>query len=620
MDAVNKTPHTQDIDRSAKSFTGIDLPPDITSAQLGSIANELLEHWNVGVAFELNQATESAGFGLNILATRYDSIPANLQQWATNVGLKSVTSGQMVADSIPDVNAGTLHLIATPFDGNAFISLFLNGSDDLSAEMVALQSVFHTDRANVTSENPAFQTSKPAAASSPMEIAEDIAAIQALNSGIGAAKTLKAACQIMANSLAKHLRSLAESPSSTINVFAATIDRAGKPELVAISELDSIPPATAEPVEAAMSECLSRRSNSHWPPIDNQRHALLCHQRAAAELRQTSIASFVLSDTMGDHQAVLLVTADAATSTRCNRFMDSIAEPFGATLSLVRRAEHNRIQHWISSVGNAFANHRTRMIAKCAGVVFCLGLIPLPYQIWTDCEVQPTSKQFVCAPFDTKIKECFVEPGDYLEAGQPVAQLDSSEIQLELAEVTADYHRVSKKRDGFVASHDSGEAGLAHHETEMLRAKNDLLKHRAENLELKSPIAGVVIAGDLKDSIGMPVQQGQSLFEIAPLTAFTIDIFIPQSDVRYAKKGMPVRVGLDAFPFKTWKGIVHRIHPASEIHGQNNVFVATVKIEDDAQQLRPGMQGSATISSVWRPIWWNLLHKPAAKCMRYVGW
>ncbi len=621
MDAVNNTPHSTTTNGSVRSIPDLVLSPTITSADLKSIAGELVEHWNSVVAFELSQATASSQLDFKILATRYEPTPTNLQQWATRVALKSLMTGAAIVDSTPDKNAGLLHMISTPGDsGNAFVCLFINGSEDFSAELSTLQSVFRSTTSNSNSDGQNSPNAICESSTGAIEIAEDVAAIQSLSGGIGAAKTLKASCQKMANTLAKHLLRLVETPSSPATVFVATLDRAGKPDLVAASDSDSISPTITEPIEAAMAECLSRRCATHWPPIDDQRHALLCHQRLATELETANVASFILSDTKGENQAVLLVTSDAAPGTRCHRFLDACTEPFGATLSLVRRAEQNRLQRWISSIGDAFAKKRTRSIAKCLAAVFLVGLIPLPYQIWTDCEVQPTSKQFVCAPFDTKIKECFVEPGDFLEAGQPVAQLDNSEIQLELAEVTAEYHRVLKKRDGFVASHDSGEAGLAHHETEMLRAKNDLLKHRADNLELKSPITGVVIAGDLKDSIGMPVQQGQSLFEIAPLTAFTIDVFIPQSDIRYAKTGMPVRVSLDAFPFESWDGVIKRVHPASEIHGQNNVFVATVEIEDGVEQLRPGMEGSATISSVWRPIWWNLLHKPAAKCLRYAGW
>lgn len=621
MDAVKNTPHSSTTDGSVRSIPGIVLSPNVTSAELKSIAGELLEHWNAVIAFELSQANPNDSIDIEVLATRYDSTPANLHQWATHVGLKSLMTGAAVADSTTDKNAGLLHMISMPGkSGNAFICLFADGSKDLSAELSALQTAFRSQTADTNSAASGDQNITTGSTHQAMEIAEDVAAIQSLTAGISTAKTLKASCQKMANTLAKHLLHLVVNPSAPATVFVATLDRAGKLDLVAASDADTISPDIAAPIEAAMAECICRRCPAHWPPVDDQRHALLCHQRLATELKTNNIASFVLSDVEGENQAVLLITSDAATGDRCNRFLDACAEPFGATLSLVRRAEHNRLQRWLSSIGETFAKKRTRSIAKCFAAVVLLGLIPLPYQIWTDCEVQPTSKQFVCAPFDTKIKTCFVEPGDYLEAGQPIAELDSSEIQLELAEVTAEYHRVLKKRDGFVASHDSGEAGLAHHETEMLRAKNDLLRHRANNLELKSPITGVVIAGDLKDSIGMPVQQGQSLFEIAPLTAFTIDVFIPQSDIRYAKQGMPVRVSLDAFPFKSWKGVIKRVHPASEIHGQNNVFVATVEIEDGVDQLRPGMEGSATISSVWRPIWWNLLHKPAAKCLRYVGW
>ena len=118
----------------------------------------------------------------------------------------------------------------------------------------------------------------------------------------------------------------------------------------------------------------------------------------------------------------------------------------------------------------------------------------------------------------------------------------------------------------------------------------------------------------------MPLETGQSLFEVAPLEKLSVDIFLPEDDVRYAQVGQSVSIKFDSYPFESFQGQLHRIHPAAEIKDAENVFVATVLMDNPEGKLRPGMKGDAKCQSVWRPIWWNLMHKPAAKCMRYFGW
>jgi len=110
------------------------------------------------------------------------------------------------------------------------------------------------------------------------------------------------------------------------------------------------------------------------------------------------------------------------------------------------------------------------------------------------------------------------------------------------------------------------------------------------------------------------------LFEIAPLEKLSIDIFLPEDDVRYAKVGQKVKVKFDAYPFESFSGTLDRIHPAAEAQDNQNVFVATMLLDNPDGKLRPGMKGRAKCQGNWRPIWWNLLHKPTAKCLRYFGW
>ena len=317
---------------------------------------------------------------------------------------------------------------------------------------------------------------------------------------------------------------------------------------------------------------------------------------------------------------MLTVQSNGPLAARTQNFLAAAQTHLGVAVSLADRNEKNKLQKFFDLMVENFKEKKTKTICKVLTGILLLGMIPLPYQIKATSEVQPAEKMFLHAPFAVPLKESLVEPGDLVLKDAELARLDDRELTIELAEVQADLHRAQKKRDGFVATHEPGEARLARHESEVLEARLQILERRAQQLIVRSPIDGIVIAGDWKNAAGMPLETGQSLFEIAPLEKLSIDIYIPEDDVRYAETGQSVRIKFESYPFQTFDGELSRINPAAEIQDSDNVFVATVLMDNPDGKLRPGMKGKAKCSSVWRPVWWNLLQKPAARCMRYVGW
>ena len=234
--------------------------------------------------------------------------------------------------------------------------------------------------------------------------------------------------------------------------------------------------------------------------------------------------------------------------------------------------------------------------------------VPLPYRVGCDCEVQPVLRRFVASPHDGILEKTFVESGDIVEANQIVAHLDGRQMRIELSVLRAELAGAKKRHDSSLAQGDVAASHIARSEMKRHQSKIEILEQQVTNLEVRTPIAGIVVSGDLEKVQGAPLEMGQTLFEIAPLDEMVAEIGIPESEIRYVKPGMTVGIKLDSFPFKTWKGTVEKIHPRNEIINDESVFVAQVVLDNDAQQLRPGMQGSAKISTSMSPIGWNLFH------------
>lgn len=579
---------------------------------------------------------------IRLLATRHRSLPPNVQQWAVKIANRVMTTGESAVDQSEGESGNCFSMVALPLNPNGLVTrdAAITGSQSqgnpiLPGQQQILISMFTKSSADGVRELAVLEKASACLAEVALRqdcnqyrsLAHDTASIAEIESRVSTAVTTAQVCQRLADEIANHIAVLeslevSESGPEGVDVYVGEVDDRRRVALVARAHSQDLEDHKVA-IESAMAECQCRNQTAVWPADPNARHALLCHRKTAEALSATSLITVCIADGNQEHLAVAMVSSTTPLSTRTRRWLEACGPAFGSTISLVRRAQANRLQQFVHGLSQTLGKSKTKTAIRVVALILALGMLPIPLQVVTECEVQPEASRYVCAAFDARLKECLVEPGDLVSAGDVIARLDETEIAFELAEVEADYHRASKEQDGHMVEHKSGEARVAQLEAEKLQSRSQLLKHRNAHLELLSPIDGVVIEGDLDNAIGMPVEKGQSLFRVAPLDNLTIDVFIPESDIRYVSPEMKVRVRLDAFPFEVLMGEVVRIHPASEIQDDGNVFVATVHLDittDRLDRLRPGMQGSARISSLWRPFWWNVLHQPLGRCMRFVGW
>ena len=590
------------------------------SQQIGQLARLLLKHANAKIVLEITPgSTPSVSPNVRIVTSHSETCPTNVEQWAVSTAIKAITTGNVVTESTQSAKGQTISMISAPLPtsdthSRSVLSTLIFGSSkeaSLPFIQVVRQCVVNGQARNHLLA--AQQTSL------------DVASLQEISLAVADCESLQTGCRKLANQLKTQIEcsnsSSEANDHSTPTVYVGITGNNGFPKLTSISDCDSLPEneRVVEAVEAAMAECISRNANGHWPPCENN-FALLCHQTLSNVLQNRCLASYLLPDGKGTPLAVIVVESETPLTERANHFLSAGQNQLGVALSLVRRGESNKLQRCFDSIKKSFTQKKTLTVLKIVAAILMLGMIPTPYQIRATSEVQPAKKKFLYAPFAAPLKESLVEPGDLVRKNAELARLDDKELYLELAEVQAELHRTQKELDGYVATHKAGEARMAQHESEMLQARLEILEQRSEQLVLRSPIDGIVIAGDWKNAAGMPLETGESLFEVAPLEELSIDVYLPDEEIRYARPGQHVRIKFDAYPFESFHGELESIHPAAEIKDSANVFIGTVKITNPDGKLRPGMKGTAHCNSSWQPIWWNLLHKPAAKCMRYFGW
>ena len=430
-------------------------------------------------------------------------------------------------------------------------------------------------------------------------------------------KTLSEAAILIAN----HLRKLCAAEQ----VAVSFCDEKGNGTLKAVSDVESVDlnSESNRVINHACNQALGATAALQFPPAEGNpspEHLALdkyCKSNGldaclAVPLR-TADGKTIGSVLLGTTQAQL---QDENYQVYAGRLVEMIA----GHVDVVVRANRSLRDITKQRVRAFFKDKLFKLCLIGAIAIAGIMMIPMPYRVACDCEVQPVMRRFIASPYDGILDKSNVESGDLVTENQIIALLDGRQLRIELSGLRAEFDGAKKRRDSALAQGDVASSHIARSEMKRHEAKIAILEQQLENLEVKSPIAGIVVKGDLEKVEGAPLEMGQTMFEIAPLDEMVAEIGIPESEIQYVESGMKVAIKLNAFPFKTWEGEIQSIYPRTEIFEDESVFIAQVKLPNELSQLRPGMKGTAKVKTSWAPIGWNLFHRPWESIRYWMIW
>lgn len=448
------------------------------------------------------------------------------------------------------------------------------------------------------------------------ESSRSLAAIHELVSLVSSAPDLDRACQLLADELASYLGARV-----TVGICRTANARC---VIRATSDLHDLDPSLpmAQLATHALEEAIAREAPSSWPNSDKRdQHSLRALKQYFESARRTepieAVMAVPLKDESGLPRGACLLSftpCDANALENSRRFLHGATPMLASAIGLLQRAEGNYVDQAVRQLRQFRECNKSRCVLGLAVALTILLLIPVPYRVKCDCELQPVVRRFVAAPFGAQLEKNFAEPGDIVTAGDVLARIDGREIRWELSATEAELHRAVNERDGRLAAKKSGETKIAALEVERLQVSLEQLQHRISQLEIRAPISGIVVTGDHSKSEGVPLQAGQVLYEIAPLDDMIVEVYVPERELRFIEEGMLTKVVLDAFPDVRTSSPIKRIHPRAELIDHENVFVVELELRNASKRLRPGMQGTAKIATSKRPLGWILFHMAIEAC------
>ena len=509
-----------------------------------------------------------------------------------------------------DADAGCLHVAATArrLSGHRLLGYFAADSANAgTSQVTALE--FAAGR--LAEWNATFQQEHAIRSS------QHVAALVELLGKLAAARSIAAATKCLVNELKSYL-------GATEVSLGLCRDQLVKCRLAATSSAPVVDKFSdvSRLNEAVLQESTARSAGSMWPASESSnRHSLLSHQQFAEVKRAAAVVSTPLRSEDGVVVGALVAAFDdLENGQRAQNFLFASERGIATAITSTTQATQGYLAKVASGFRRLLKTAKFKIAMACAGIATAAMFVPMDYRVTCDSELQPVFRRFIAAPFDAPLEECLVEPGDIVEANQLLALLDGRELRWELAGLRADLAKAVKEHNTHLSAQEFGEAAIARHEIDRLENRSALLAQRTQNLEIRSPIAGVIVAGNLKETEGVPLETGQSLFEVAPLDRMVVEVAIPEEDIWHVQPNMVLNLRLDALPSETVEATILRIYPRAELRDHENVFVAEAELDNSDKRLRPGMRGDAKVSTGSHFLGWNLFHKPVAYVVGWLGW
>lgn len=188
------------------------------------------------------------------------------------------------------------------------------------------------------------------------------------------------------------------------------------------------------------------------------------------------------------------------------------------------------------------------------------------------------------------------EEGDFVEAGQVLASVETDRYALEVERANAALKRLEtdfeRKQELFakkLVSTEDFERVSA--EFDAQKAAYDLARLDLAYTSIKAPISGYISERLIR--VGNLVTLHQPVFHVTSYEPLLAVLHVPERELRVLSKGQQVSMSVDAWPGEVFSGEVIRISPV--IDPNTGTFRVTAEISDRDDMLKPGLFGRAEI-------------------------
>lgn len=305
---------------------------------------------------------------------------------------------------------------------------------------------------------------------------------------------------------------------------------------------------------------------------------------------------------------------------------EHLATVLGPILETKRKEDRWLFQKAGSSAAKFFrhlfgARHtalKLTVIGITAVVVF-LTLADGVFRVTADAVLEGTIQRAITAPIDGYIASASARAGDVVEAGQELAALEDEELQLERLRWESQKQQREREYSRALSTDDRAQVRILGAQVDQAAAQIQLLDQQLARSRITAPFDGILVSGDLSQSLSAPVERGEVLFELAPLDSYRVILRVDERDIGEVSVGQHGELALQGVARQTLPLVIDKITPVATAEEGRNFFRVEADLTEPSGALRPGMQGVAKVDIGTRKIFWIYTHK-LAYALRMTIW
>lgn len=387
----------------------------------------------------------------------------------------------------------------------------------------------------------------------------------------------------------------------------------GQVKLHGVSSTAYIPPRSplARAIGNAMEEAIDQNATICAPVPEGAKSRITAAHAALRELaRAGAVASFPLVDR---NIAVGALTIESREGLPLDaetlRIGEAVAALLGPLLALKARQQRlvsGSLVDWLGDglrlvLGRRRPTLKLAVIAVAAALAF-ITFYPGDFRISADASIEGEVQRTAVAPFAGFIAEAPHRAGDTVAAGDVLAALDDRDLRLDELKWQSEVDQLEQQRRQALARGERADVALLNAQMQQAEAQVRLAAEKRRRTTVVAPIDGIVLAGDLSQRLGSPVEQGEMLFTVAPLDAYRVVLNIAEGDLKHIGVGQAGELLLSGVTTASFPLTITAVTPVANVIDGDNVFRVEAAITQMDPVIRPGMEGVAKVFVDKRPL------------------
>jgi multidrug efflux pump subunit AcrA (membrane-fusion protein) len=243
----------------------------------------------------------------------------------------------------------------------------------------------------------------------------------------------------------------------------------------------------------------------------------------------------------------------------------------------------------------------------------------------------PSEVNTIFASSDGYLEELLVGENEHVQANQVLLRMRSPALELQIEELQGQLRSLEEESHGLEISINQSKSSASDHlneqsiiasklsdikiQRESISEQLNILKAQSAELEIRSPIQGVVAGRELRQNLqGRPVARGDALLKVINLESpWEIRVRVADRDSGYVSRSFgdtknrsesSIQFVLDGLPSQTHQAnVVSIANQVENIHAEGTFVTVVAKVLEPKANMRVGSNVHAYFECGSEPTW-----------------